>query len=870
MIIIKDLVKIYRAKKASRHKALDNINLTLPDKGLVFVLGKSGSGKSTLLNLIGGLDDITSGTIEVDGNNLSKFKEKEYCNYRNNHIGFIFQDYHLIEEMTVLENIALSLNLKRIEDLSLISKALEKVGLAGYEARYPSELSGGERQRVAIARAVVKEPHIILADEPTGNLDDVTATSIVELLKEISKNCLILIVSHNTFDTYKYADRIIKLSYGKIISDESRNKDYFDEVKYIDNNMYYPMDKTLTKENINELNERIKTNSIKEVKYIEDKYLETTNIDCSNEFVKINDKTLSAKNVLKLTMTFLKAKTLLILLYSFIVAAITVILSFSLTIIAFDSSEVIKNELEKENQETLFVDKINGEVNIYNINQQYYERLSEDVIQSFVKNNLTTKVYPVISSTVPVTTDTGSMGIYHAYISRTGLNETFGTLCVDEEFFNRRIGKLEYTAKLDEFNPGGVLITDYVADMILLNAPLHRGKGKVHEDLLGYYAHSVATTKNAYINGIIKTDYQEKHGELLEKVLKSKDKDLQDIYETKEYLSFLGDLYEYLGYSYTLNPDFLEYSSNNPVNGYLPTYSLVFNNKIPAYFTNGNYAFLSTNQNLKYELVDNEVTMNYDKFNQVFKTDYTTTTLKDFTPIEVTITQYNNYDYEYKKPLNEIKIKITKLHTNAAVFIASEEVYKKLASNAYGYQGIYFDGLDDIENIMAECEKNKFTYRSYLVEGISTMTRAVEVFVPIFEMVGLVICVGVIGILISFSTKMIKDKYHEIGILKALGCKNSTISVIFGLQLLLIMVLTIIMSILGYLLFIGEANNVLVSSLKELAPNRVVLDLEFLTFKPMIALINSLLIVVLTVVSFVIPMLSIYNIKPVKIIKSKE
>ena len=150
------------------------------------------------------------------------------------------------------------------------------------------------------------------------------------------------------------------------------------------------------------------------------------------------------------------------------------------------------------------------------------------------------------------------------------------------------------------------------------------------------------------------------------------------------------------------------------------------------------------------------------------------------------------------------------------------------------------------------------------------MTRAVEVFIPIFEMVGLVICVGVIGILISFSTKMIKDKYHEIGILKALGCKNSTISVTFGLQLLLIMALTIIMSILGYLLFIGAANDVLVSSLKELAPNRVVLDLEFLTFKPMIALINSLLIVVLTVVSFVIPMLSIYNIKPVKIIKSKE
>lgn len=124
MIEISHLNKIYKSKKRKKCHALKDINLTLPDSGLVFVLGKSGSGKSTLLNLIGGLDSITSGSITVDGNNLSKFREKAFCNYRNTHIGFIFQDYHLIDELTVYDNIALSLNLRRMKALGTKNGAI--------------------------------------------------------------------------------------------------------------------------------------------------------------------------------------------------------------------------------------------------------------------------------------------------------------------------------------------------------------------------------------------------------------------------------------------------------------------------------------------------------------------------------------------------------------------------------------------------------------------------------------------------------------------------------------------------------------------------------------------------------------------------
>ena len=263
MIVISQLNKIYKSKKRKKCHALKDINLILPDNGLVFVLGKSGSGKSTLLNLIGGLDNITKGKITVDGNDLSKFGERKFCNYRNTHIGFIFQDYHLIDELTVYENIALSLNLRRMKDKEAVSKALEKVDLAGYEDRYPSELSGGEQQRVAIARAIVKKPRIILADEPTGNLDTNTATAIVTLLKELSKECLILIVSHNINDANQYADRIIELRKGEIISDKSRNPEFLDEMSLLGGQLVYPQGLALSDNDIDFINNNLNKRFIK-------------------------------------------------------------------------------------------------------------------------------------------------------------------------------------------------------------------------------------------------------------------------------------------------------------------------------------------------------------------------------------------------------------------------------------------------------------------------------------------------------------------------------------------------------------------------------------------------------------------------------
>ena len=207
MLQIRDIKKTYATGKI-RVEALKGISLDFPEKGLVFIVGKSGSGKSTLLNIIGGLDKMTSGEIVIDGKSTSDFSSSDFDAFRNYYVGFIFQDFNLIDEINVYDNIALALKIQaKGHDNNTIEDALKMVGLEGLGYRKPNELSGGQRQRVSIARALVKgqcqrvaiaralvnNPEIILADEPTGALDSKTGEALILTLKNLSKNKLVIV-----------------------------------------------------------------------------------------------------------------------------------------------------------------------------------------------------------------------------------------------------------------------------------------------------------------------------------------------------------------------------------------------------------------------------------------------------------------------------------------------------------------------------------------------------------------------------------------------------------------------------------------------------------------------------------------------------
>ena len=220
MIELKEVRKTYQTKK-EKVEAIKEINIKLPDRGMVAIVGRSGSGKTTLLNLIGGIERIDSGEIKVNGKEINKLKEKELSEYRRKEIGIVYQKYNLIEELNVKENIEIYLEISRKERKEEeIKEVLKELEIEDIERRKINELSGGQQQRVALAEVILKEPNIILCDEVTGALDKKTSKKVIEKLKEISKERLVIIVSHQIEEIEEYIDRKIEIEEGKIKEDK--------------------------------------------------------------------------------------------------------------------------------------------------------------------------------------------------------------------------------------------------------------------------------------------------------------------------------------------------------------------------------------------------------------------------------------------------------------------------------------------------------------------------------------------------------------------------------------------------------------------------------------------------------------------------
>ena len=221
MLELKGICKRYVTQSFTQ-VALDSVSLSFRDNEFVAILGPSGSGKTTMLNVIGGLDHFDSGDLLIDGISTKDFHDRDWDAYRNNRIGFVFQSYNLIPHQTILENVELALALTGVghaERRQRARKALEAVGLGEHVNKRPSQLSGGQMQRVAIARALINDPEIVLADEPTGALDSTTSVQVMDLLKDVARDRLVIMVTHNPDLAYEYATRIVNLADGKITDD---------------------------------------------------------------------------------------------------------------------------------------------------------------------------------------------------------------------------------------------------------------------------------------------------------------------------------------------------------------------------------------------------------------------------------------------------------------------------------------------------------------------------------------------------------------------------------------------------------------------------------------------------------------------------
>lgn len=385
MLEVKNLVKEYSTKGGATVRALDDVSVQFPETGMVFLLGKSGSGKSTLLNVLGGLDKPDSGEVIVKGRSSKDFSTADFDSYRNTFIGFIFQEYNVLNEFTVEQNIALALQLQnKSAGKSDVENLLSQVDMSGLGKRKPNTLSGGQKQRVAIARALIKEPEIIMADEPTGALDSNTGKQVFETLKKLSKTKLVIVVSHDVEFAEQYGDRIIELKDGKIIADvtkaQSKPQKLNENVQLISSDTISVTNaEKLTEEDVKSIVNMLKSNGgeaiittgkrempeIKRACKINDEgnkeYFEQTNDVCVKDYDGKNTKFIKSKlpasRAVKMGASSLKTKPIRLVFTVLLSVVAFVMFGVVSTFMLYDQSYSISEALKVQNNPSITLAK---------------------------------------------------------------------------------------------------------------------------------------------------------------------------------------------------------------------------------------------------------------------------------------------------------------------------------------------------------------------------------------------------------------------------------------------------------------------------------------------------------------------------------
>lgn len=473
MIKVKSLKKTYVMKNGQEARGILDISFDLGESGFVFVVGKSGSGKSTLLNLIGDIDTPTSGDIIVNGKNIKDFSEKDKNLYKSHYCGFIFQDYKLINELNVYENILLSLEINNdLENAdSRIKTLLEKLGLKGYENKNINELSGGEKQRVSIARSLIKNPKIILCDEPTGNLDKKTSTQILDLLKEISKNCLVFIVSHDLKACNKYATRRLVINEGLLIEDSIKDESYKNEILVKNNTLYLPFDHTLNEEEVVTVNQIFKGKNIKEISNIDDGFRPFSDDESNENFSKtLQNSTKISKNLkFKLLKKYLFKGKLSSFINSLIFALLTMLIILVDTFLYFDESDVIFQNINTEYQSEINLTKYEksnykGRHTFISFDEVDNENFKDTKYYSFI--NYTGRFDNALPDLHYVSVGYKLRSKYATNTNKFYPNGFSGTVVVDKDYLNNKFNNGEEVEVLagdidDKVHKTGIILTDY-------------------------------------------------------------------------------------------------------------------------------------------------------------------------------------------------------------------------------------------------------------------------------------------------------------------------------------------------------------------------------------------------------------------------
>lgn len=844
MLETRDLVKVYRPKKGFPVTALNRVSIKFPDKGMVFLLGKSGSGKSTLLNVLGGLDSYENGTIIIKGVSSKEFKQQHFDSYRNTYVGFIFQEYNVLDDFTVGANIALAIELQgRKATDEEVNGILKEVDLEGFGDRKPNELSGGQKQRVAIARALVKKPEIIMADEPTGALDSNTGKAIFDTLKKLSKDKLVIVVSHDREFAENYADRIIELADGVIISDvEIESGEAVEEknegITFDGDIIEIPKAYSLTEEDREKINEYIKTletgakiklnkgGNIK--KFVPTDSSKIKSEDGSN-FKLIKSK-LPLKNAFKIGASSLKNKK-----FRLVITILLSCISFGLfglsdTFGAYNHIETCTNSLidTDVNYAAVAKAKRTGEgVNEYWRSYGYY--LSDEDIAKIKQNTGVDMhgVYYPLNGNLDFSQHTDQS----VKLTETDFSIYTPTFRGFADINEKTVRDMKFkilAGRLPNGNENEIAVSEYIFEVFkktkYTNGELD-GKGKTvytqikkPEDLIGK---TLTLSGNKYkITAVIDTNLNlDRYLSLIEKQ--------ENTSNAEELIDYV--LFSEFNFSY-------EYSYSALImtgNGYVER--LIAKRPKVASITEGWISF----SNDSYSIDSNHLAKLSDiKNEKIVWFDGAKSTLSEKEIIATSDCFYNHSEIDYESEADKVEkllkdtdeiVAFQELFTDgeyesvdgykivgyiisndensgiASTVICSDSLYNKFTEGSDAYYNFAVGAMPetkgDIKNLVSYCYSEetdtRFPIQNSVTYELDSINEGLKMVSKVFLWIGIGFALFAALMLSNFIAISISYKKQEIGILRAIGSRSNDVFRIFFAESFVIAMINFVFSVIG-------------------------------------------------------------------------
>lgn len=894
MLELKGIYKTYKSKKGSSCTALKNINIKFPDNGMVFILGKSGSGKSTLLNVIGGLDAVDKGEIIIKDKSSKDFTQRDYDSYRNTYLGFIFQEYNVMDDFNVYDNVALALRLQgKREDKKSIEEILKTVDLVGYEKRKPNELSGGQKQRVAIARALVKNPEIIFGDEPTGNLDSKTSAQIFDCLKKLSKEKLVVIVSHDRESAERYADRIIELSDGRVISDAERSGEP-NEFKIDGDKIYLPYNRSLTQEEVTEINASVNSGKMTFVRS-ESEFVKTKRVKNNNkEPFKLIKSKLPNRYACSIGTSNFKKKKFRLVVTIFLTVISLAMFGISQTFGAYDLPTASATSFEKNSVNKIILKQ--GEYNeeygsFNNAVSLVIPQENVDKITSATNKDIN-KMYGVEmslsreSSLLQTMLSIAGMSMATPYATKIN-----GVLVADEDVIKGYFGDYTYLyGSMPDADSTKVLITDYLADSIIKQAD---SIATTREEVMNYGIIDIFGNR-VEVAGIIDTDYEERYEDLIKTYVTNND----EFTSHDDYGAFTTEVQNYLGIMYSQNADIYDYFIDNFRTAYVSRYKFkkeTDEKYSKSVYTSG-YMFrasmmttlsliASTNLSSRvsggenFESIlnadENNIYISTTQYESLFGTPVSVDSWTADNERVVVMGQFSMLsratETDKERTFNVVGVyNFGETYNSYVSAFISDEMSKQINEDNFGLKALYLELGNNVRANTSFLNLVDSLYMYHVTELSNTIymvSSIFKIFAIIFRWIALILGIFSVILLFNFVALSVINKQKDIGILRAIGCKGWDVAKIFLFESLIVGAITVVVA--WGLMFLGVwgINSLLTSNFRTYLQSDAINRIALLQvgFVPMIAVLGACLLV--TFIATILPIIRISRMKPVDAIK---